>query len=226
MKAINIEGTVRSNIGKKSTGDLRKSGNIPCSIYGGESNVNFYAPKTAFKELVYTPEFYAANISVSGKVYNCVMQDIQFHPITDQILHIDFRELNPEKKITVELPVKLEGAPVGVREGGKINQRMKRLRVRLLPKDLVEHITVKIDHLGLGKSVRVGEMSLDGVEFLNAPHIPIVSVLVPRIEKEEAPAAAAAETPAAATTAAGTAPAAGATPPADKGGEKKEEKKK
>lgn len=225
MKAINIEGQIRSDIGKKSTAELRKKGNIPCSVYGGEKNLNFYAPKTSFKELVYTPEFYAANITVDGKTYSCVMQDIQFHPITDEVLHIDFRELNPEKKITVELPVKLEGAPIGVREGGKINQRMKRLRVRLLPKDLVEHITVKIEHLSLGKSVRVSEMKLEGIEFLNAPHIPIVSVLVPRVEKEETPVAAAAETTAAATPAAGAAPA-GAPPAAEKGGEKKEEKKK
>ncbi|MBS1657905.1 MAG: 50S ribosomal protein L25/general stress protein Ctc [Chitinophagales bacterium] len=222
MKAINIEGKNRSDIGKKSTAELRKNGHIPCSIYGGEKNVNFYAPKVSFKELVYTPEFYAANITVDGNTYNCVMQDLQFHPITDEILHIDFRELNPEKKITVELPVKLEGTAAGTREGGKVNQRMKRLRVRLLPKDLVEHITVKIDHLTLGKSVRVGEMQMEGIEFLNAPHIPIVSVLVPRVEKEETPAAATAETAAAATPAAGTAPAAGAAPAA----EKKEEKKK
>jgi len=230
MKSINIEGKSRSNTGKKETGTLRKQGNIPCSIYGGKENVNFYAPSTSFKELVYTPEFYTANISVDGKTFSCVMQDIQFHPISDEILHIDFRELNPEKKMILELPVKLEGTPAGAKEGGKIYQRMKRIRVRLLPKDLIEHITVKIDHLTLGKSVRVGDMKMDGIEFLNAPHIPIVSVLIPRVEKEEAPAAATTEAAAAtaAAPAAGTTPpAAGTTPPAaEKGAEKKEDKKK
>jgi large subunit ribosomal protein L25 len=190
---------VRSDIGKKHTADLRKAGNIPCSIYGGKENINFYAPTTSFKDLVYTPEFYTATISVDGKNFSCVMQDIQFHPISDDILHIDFRELSPEKKMTLELPVKLEGVPAGAKEGGKIFQRMKRIRVRLLPKDLIEHITVKIDHLTLGKSVRVGDMKIEGIEFMNAPHIPIVSVLIPRVEKEETPAAATAE---AATTAA------------------------
>jgi large subunit ribosomal protein L25 len=219
MKAITIEGKIRNGVGKKQTQALRGEGKIPCSIYGGNENINFSAPTTAFKELVYTPEFYTATITVDGKTFNCVMQDIQFHPISDEILHIDFRELNAEKRITLELPVKLEGTPAGAKEGGKINQRMKKLRVRLLPKDLVEHITVKIDHLGVGKSVRVSEMKVDGLEFMNAPHIPIVSVLMPRVEKEAAPAA---EAAAPAVGAAATAAAA----PAEKSGDKKEEKKK
>src|SRR5215831_5734509 len=113
MKAITIEGKNRSDVGKKNTASLRKDGNIPCSIYGGKANVNFYAAKTSFKELVYTPEFYTANISVDGKNFSCVIQEIQFHPISDEILHIDFRELNPEKKMILELPVKLEGTPAG-----------------------------------------------------------------------------------------------------------------
>jgi len=230
MKAITIEGKIRSNVGKQNTQALRKQGNIPCSIYGGTENINFYAPVNAFKELVYTPEFYTAQISVDGKQFNCVMQAIQFHPISDDVLHIDFREMHPDKKIVLELPVKLEGVAPGVKEGGRIYQRMKKMKVRLLPKDLIEHITVKIDHLELGKSVRVSEMKLEGIEFLNAPHIPIVSVLIPRIEKEETPAAAAAVEGAVpaegATPAAGTTPAAGATPAGEKGAAPAEEKKK
>src|SRR6185503_3927686 len=196
---------------------------------GGTENINFYAPINSFKELVYTPEFYTAQITVEGKQFNCVMQDIQFHPISDEVLHIDFREMHPEKKIVLELPVKLEGIAPGVKEGGRIYQRMKKMKVRLLPKDLIEHITVKIDHLGLGKSVRVDEVKMEGIEFMNAPHIPIVSVLIPRIEKEVVPVAAAAVE--GAVPVEGAAPVAGATPPAGEKGaapaeEKKEKKEK
>ena len=221
MKAITIEGKTRSNIGKKETQALRKQGNIPCSIYGGGDNVNFFAPVNAFKELVYTPEFYTTQIIVEGKQHHCVMQDIQFHPITDEVLHIDFREMHPEKKIVLELPVKLEGIAPGVKEGGRIYLRMKKMKVRLLPKDLIEHITVRIDQLGLGKSVRVSEINIPGIEFLNSPHIPIVSVLIPRIEKEEvAVVAAVAEAPVV-----GAIPAPGEVPVAEKGAVKPEEKK-
>ena len=219
MKSITIEGQIRKSAGKTETRELRKSGQIPCSIYGGE-NIIFSAPVTAFKNLVYTPEFYTAKINVDGKEIHAVMQDIQFDPVTDEILHIDFMELNDEKKVTLELPIRLEGAPAGVRQGGKINQRMKKLKVRLYPKDLVEHITIKIDHLELGKSVRIGDLKVEGIELLNAPHIPIVSVIIPRVAKEETPVPA---TAAAGTTAAAPAGAA-ATP--EKGAEKKEDKKK
>ncbi len=222
MKSITIEGTVRTNSGKKEAFEVRRQGNIPCSLYGGSDNVNFFAPVAAFKDLVYTPEFYTAQINVDGKQYNCVMQDIQFDPISDDVLHIDFREMHPEKKIVLELPVNLEGTAPGVKEGGRIFLRMKKMKVKLYPKDLVEHITVKVDHLDLGKSVRVSELNIPGIEFLNAPNIPIVSVLIPRVEKEAAPAAAT-TTAAAATTEA----AAGEAPPAaEKGAPKADDKKK
>lgn len=220
MRSITIEGQLRKSTGKSDTRELRKSGQVPCSIYGGKENLNFTAPLPAFKDLVYTPEFYTAKIKVDGKEIEAVMQAIQFDPVTDALIHIDFLELHPDKKVTLDLPVRLEGIPVGVRAGGKVNQRIKKMRVRLYPKDLIEHITIKIDQLELGKSVRVGDFELPGIEFLNAPHIPIVSVLIPRVAKEETPAA----TTAAATTAA--APAAGAAPAGDKGAAKPEDKKK
>src|SRR5215831_12724560 len=135
MKTITIEGQVRKATGKSETNALRKSGQVPCSIYGGKENINFSAPVAAFKALVYTPEFYTATIVIDGKQVNTVMQHLQFHPLTDEIQHIDFLELNDDKKINVELPVKLEGVPAGTKEGGKINHRMKKLKVRLYPKD-------------------------------------------------------------------------------------------
>ena len=226
MKSILIEGQIRSGVGKKATRELRAKGLVPCSVYGGKENINFTAPVHAFKSLVYTPEFYLADLKLDGREVKAVMQDIQFDAITDEIQHIDFRELQEDKKIVVEIPVKLEGVPAGAKEGGKIHQRIKKIKAKLLPKNLVEHITVQIEHLTLGKSVRVSELKIEGIEFLNPPNIPIVSVLIPRAAKEEVPAAAAAATTTATTTAAPAtgAPAAAAAP--EKGAAKPEEKKK
>ncbi len=190
MKTILIEGTPRKQLGKAAAKRLRSSKLIPCNIYGGAEHLHFSAPVSAFKELIYTPEFYTATIRLNGKDHPCIVQEIQFHPVTDEILHVDFRELHPDKKIVVELPVQLQGSPPGAREGGKIHLRMKKLRVRLLPKDLVEHITVDISHLQLGKSVRVGDLQLPNIELLDNASIPIVTVSVPRVAKEEASAAA------------------------------------
>ncbi|MBA2407343.1 MAG: 50S ribosomal protein L25 [Chitinophagales bacterium] len=219
MQSISIEGQVRQFTGKSQTRELRKNGQVPCSLYGSNKNVNFSAPATSFKDLVYTPEFFTAKITLNGSVIDAVMQDLQFDPVTDNLIHIDFMEIDPDKKLTLELPIRLEGIPAGVRAGGKVNQRMKKMKVRLLPKDLIEHITIKIDHLELGRSVRVGDFEIPGVEFLNAQNIPIVSVLIPRAAKEEAPVAATA-------AAVAPTPAAGAAPAAEKGAAKPEEKKK
>ncbi len=206
MKTILIEGTPRKALGKAAAKRLRAYQLIPCNIYGGAEQLHFSAPASAFKELIYTPEFYTATIRINGTDHMCIVQEIQFHPVTDEILHIDFRELHPDKKIVVELPVQLQGSPPGAREGGKIHQRLKKLKVRLLPKDLVEHITVDISHLQLGKSVRVGDLQLPNIELLHNASIPIVTVSVPRVAKEEAPA---------------TAEPAAATPTAEKPTEKK-----
>ena len=221
MKSITIEGEARKTTGKRETRELRKKEMVPCSIYGGKENINFVAPLKAFKDLVYTPEFYTATLKVDGKEINAVMQDIQFDPITDDLIHIDFLELHPDKKVTVDLPIRLEGTAAGTREGGKVNLRMKKLKVRLYPKDMMEHLSINIAGLELGKSIRVDEIkAADGIEFLNAPHIPVVSVLIPRAAKEETPAVTAAATPVAG------APAAGATPPAAEKGAKADDKKK
>jgi large subunit ribosomal protein L25 len=227
MKSILIEGQLRSGVGKKATRELRAKGLVPCSVYGGKENINFTAPAHAFKSLVYTPEFYLAELKLDGREVKTVMQDIQFDVITDEIQHIDFRELQDDKKIVVEIPVRLEGVPAGAKEGGKVHQRIKKIKAKLLPKNLVEHITVQIEHLTLGKSVRVSELKIDGIEFLNPANIPIVSVLIPRAAKEEVPAAATAATTTTATAATPAAGAPAAAPAApEKGAAKSDEKKK
>ncbi|MCS6990784.1 MAG: 50S ribosomal protein L25 [Chitinophagales bacterium] len=197
MKTIVIEGTVREQKGSHQCRRLRAQGFVPCNLYGAGKNILFCAPDSAFRELLYTPEFYTAHIRINGEEYPAILQEAQFHPVTERLLHLDFRILDPNKKIVVELPVRLEGTAAGTREGGKLQQRLKKLKVRLYPKDLVEHISVDVTQLGLGKSIRVGDLKMEGIEFLNAPHLPVVSVRIPRAAKEEGAPAAAAEAPAA-----------------------------
>lgn len=192
MKSIVIEGTPREVKGSRQTSKLRAQGIIPCNLYGANRNILFSAPAAAFRELVYTPEFYTATIRINGEEFPSILQEVQFHPVTDELLHLDFRILDPNKKIVLELPIHLTGTAAGTKEGGKLQQRLKKLKVRLYPKDLVEHITIDVSALGLGKSIRVGDLRMEGIEFLNAPHLPVVTVRVPRVAKEEAPAAAAA----------------------------------
>ncbi|MCS6916331.1 MAG: 50S ribosomal protein L25 [Chitinophagales bacterium] len=191
MKSIVIEGTLRQQKGSRQVSRLRSQGLVPCNLYGAGRNILFAAPAAAFRELVYTPEFYTATIRINGEEYSAILQEVQFHPVTDQLLHLDFRMLDPNKKIVLELPIRIEGTAAGTREGGKLQQRLKKLKVRLFPKDLVEHITVDVTSLNLGKSIRVGDLKMEGIEFLNAPHLPVVTVRVPRAAKEETPAAAA-----------------------------------
>ena len=148
---------------------------------------------------------------------NCVIQELQFHPVTDELVHIDFLELVPGKKLIVEIPLQLNGTPKGAKDGGKITQRIKKLRVKTTPEKLVERIQINIENIELGKSIRVIDLKLDGMEILNPLQFPVVSVLIPRAIKEETPTAAAPVAAAAAVPAAGAAaPAAAAKPAAKK----------
>ncbi len=212
MKAIVIEGTLRSGSGKKLSNDLRKNEEVPCNINGTE-NFCFSAPVKSFKHLVYTPDFKTATIKLGDKEVNCVIQELQFNPVSDELVHIDFLELVPGKKLTVEIPLQLNGTPKGAKDGGKITQRIKKLKVITTPEKLVERIQINIADIELGKSIRVIDLKLDGMEILNPPQFPVVSVLIPRAIKEETPKTA---TPVAAAAPAAAAPAAAAKPAAKK----------
>lgn len=214
MKTITIEGTLRKEFGKSSTRELKKAGEVPCVIYGGKENISFSAPARAFKDLIYTSEFNTANIKVDGKEFVCVYKELQFDPVNDKLKHIDFIELVPGKKLTLEIPIKLAGTPKGVVEGGKLFQKVRKLKVKIPADKLVGQFDVDVTQLGLGKSIRVAELKFDdSVEIITAPNIPIASVFVPRVVVET-PAAAAA-TPAAAAAPAAT-PDAAAKPAEEK----------
>jgi len=202
MKSITIEGQLRTESGKKATRQLRSQKLVPGVIYGGSQEINFHAPATAFKDIVYTPEFMVAEVNVDGKSYRCILKDLQFHKVSDELLHVDFLELVDDKKVIATLPLKFVGVPAGVKAGGKLVTKMKTLKVKALPKYLKESIEVNIDTLELNENIRVEDVLTDNMEILNSPRIPIASVTMTRQLKQEEATAPKAEAAAAPATAA------------------------
>jgi large subunit ribosomal protein L25 len=178
---------------------------VPGVIYGGAKEVNFSAPLASFKTLVYTPDFQLAEIKVDGKSYRCILKDLQFDKVSDELIHADFLELVEDKKVIATIPLKFTGAAKGVKDGGKLITKMKALKVKTLPKYLKENIEVDLTELELNGNVRVEDVKAENYEILNSPRIPIASIVLTRQLKQEEAAAA---------PAAGAKPAAGAAPAA------------
>ena len=213
MKTITIEGQIRTEFGKTATRQLRLEEKVPAVIYGGAQEINFAALAVDFKKFVYTPEFMLIQVNADGKSYRCVLKDLQFDKVSDKLIHVDFLELVEDKKVTVTLPLKFSGAPAGVKAGGKLVTKIKSLKVKLLPKYLRENIELDISGLELNGNIRVQDVKADNMEIMNSPRIPIASVTMTRLLKqEEASAPKAAAAPAAAKAA----PAAAAKAPAAK----------
>lgn len=208
MKTITIDGHLRTEHGKKAARQIRSQENVPGVIYGGAQEISFYAPARAFKPLVYTGEFQTAEVMVDGKKYRCILKDLQFDKVSDELIHVDLLELVDDKKVVATIPLKFAGTSVGVKGGGKLITKIKSLKVKALPKDLKEFITVDITHLDLNGNIRVEDVKEAGMEILNSPRIPIASVVLTRQLKQEE--ATAAKAPAAAAPAAAKAPAAAA----------------
>ncbi|WP_126247463.1 50S ribosomal protein L25/general stress protein Ctc [Chitinophaga rhizosphaerae] len=189
MKSITIEGQLRSEFGKKATRLLRSEEKVPCVIYGGAEIVAFSAPATAFKNLVYTPEFQVAEIKLEGKTYRAILKDLQFDTVTDELTHIDFLELVEDKKVVASLPLRVTGQSVGVKAGGKLVVKLKTLKVKALPKDLREYLELDITNLDLNENLRVEDVKAEGIELINSPRIPVASVVMTRQLKQEEAAA-------------------------------------
>ncbi|MCZ2459615.1 MAG: 50S ribosomal protein L25 [Chitinophagales bacterium] len=213
MNTITIEGQLRTGFGKKATRQLRSQEQVPGVIYGGAQEINFYAPAAALKPLIYTPKFQLAEVKINGNTYRCILKDLQFDKVTDDLIHIDLLELVEDKKMIASIPLHLTGNAKGVKDGGKLYVKMKALKVKTYPKYLKERIEVNIDNLELNGNVRVEDVKEEHFEILNSPRIPIASVTLTRQLKQEEAAATTAAPAAAASAPA--APAAGA--PADKG---------
>jgi large subunit ribosomal protein L25 len=176
MKSVEIQGTVRTELGSKFAQAERKAGNVPCVIYGGETPIHFSAPVLAFKSLVYTPEAKTAKITVGDQTIEAVIQDMQFHPVTDVLMHIDFIQLIDGKPVTMNIPVVLHGQARGVLNGGKLKMVLRTLSVRALPNELPDSIDLDITKLRIGKSIRVSDVVPTGYEILNADTAVIVTI--------------------------------------------------
>ena len=204
MKTITIEGQLRTETGKSATRLLRSQGMVPGVIYGGAKEISFSASELAFKPLVYTPEFQLTEVKVGGDTFRCILKDLQFDKVSDKLDHVDLLELVADKKVSATIPIKFIGTSVGVKAGGKLETKMKALKVKTLPKYLKENIEVDITNLELNGNIRVEDVKIEHYEILNSPRIPIASVTLTRQLKQEE----------AATPAKGAAPVKAAAPAA------------
>jgi len=186
MQIFNLNGEVRRDVGKKATKALRVNEKVPCVLYGGEQNIHFSATNRDLKKLLYTPHVYIVKLNLDGKECNAVMRDIQFHPVTDQALHIDFYQIFDDKPVVLEVPVKTEGFAVGVQAGGKLNLTTRKLKVKALPKDMPDNLTIHVDHLGLGKAIKVKDLQFENVEIVNARSVVVAQVKLTRAARAAA----------------------------------------
>jgi large subunit ribosomal protein L25 len=207
MKTIEIKGSFRTELGKKNSKQIRKTGNVPCVIYQKENNIHFHAHENSFKDLVYTHEAHLVKLSIEDKEYKAVLKDMQFHPVSDKILHADFVEIFENKPVVINIPVKVTGDSAGVIAGGKLSIKRRTLKVKGLAKDLPESLPIDITELKIHEGVKVGELSYDKIELLDPKKSMVLTIATSRIAQKtdeevlaETAAAEAAEAAAAAAT--------------------------
>ena len=198
MKSIEIKGSLRTETGKKATRDLRKNNSVPCVLYGLNKDENgnqvathFTVTNDGLRNLVYTPHIYVVDLNIEGKVVTAIMKDIQFHPVTDKILHVDFLQIDEANPIVMEVPVKLEGLAEGVKAGGKLALQVRKLKVKALYNVIPERLVVDVTNLGLGKTIKVGELNYEGLQILNAKEAVVCAVKLTRAARGAQAAAAA-----------------------------------
>ena len=222
MKTIEIIGYKRANLGTSDARQIRVEGNVPCVLYGGEGQVHFYSPVILFRDLVYTNEAHFVHLNIEGEECKAILQEVQFHPVSEIILHADFLRISEDRKIKMEIPARLVGKAPGVSKGGALVSKRASLKVYGFPKDMPDHIDVDCSALDFHHAVKVGDMKLENLEFLDPKQASIAVVEVPRAAKLAAEEAAAAP-------AAGAAAPVAAAPAADAkkaDAPKKDEKKK
>lgn len=188
MKVLELEGTVRESVGKKATKALRATDSVPCVLYGGNENVHFQVTNSALRKLIYTPNVYVVDLTVGNKKVKAIMKEVQFHPVKDDVLHVDFYEVTETKPIVVEIPVRLEGLAAGVRAGGKLVQDMRKLKVKGLWTNIPDVLTINVENLGLGKTTQVKDLSFENVEIINSPNIVVAAVKLTRAARGAAAA--------------------------------------
>ncbi len=195
MESLKMSAEARVDLGKKGSKALRREEKVPCVLYGGEAVVHFAMPALAFRNLVYTPNVYRVELDVNGTVYSALLKDVQFHPVTDKIIHADFIQLMDGVEVTAEIPLNITGNPKGVVAGGKLRKNMRSLLVRSIPANLPSAISVDIAELNIGDKVRVSDVAAEGFDVLNAGNAVVASVKTARgavSDEEEGEEAAAA----------------------------------
>lgn len=192
MKAITIECQKRDNLGKAANKKLRREGMVPGEVYNSKGNFHFYADERAFKDLIYNPAFAIAELMIDGEPHRAVVKELQFHPVNDRLLHIDLLQLEDGKPVVVDIPIKLEGRAKGVVGGGRLIQKVRKLRVKCLPEHLREYIKVDVTNLELHESIKVGDLNeeKETLELLNSPSIPVCTVTTTRALRSAATKAA------------------------------------
>ncbi len=195
MKSIEIKGTART-IAERSSEQaralkaIRKNNGVPCVLYGkGVETIHFTVTNDELRNLVYTPHIYVVDLIIDGKKVNAIMKDIQFHPVKDTILHVDFYQIDETNPIVMEVPVQLEGLAEGVKAGGKLSLQMRKLKVKALYNVIPERLVINVSHLGLGKTIKVGELNFEGLEILNAKDAVVCAVKLTRAARGAAAAA-------------------------------------
>ena len=195
MKSINVKGTARTATGKKATRDLRKNGGVPCNLYGENKNENgesiamsFATTQEELRKLVYSPDIYSVNLTIDGKECKAVMKELQFHPVTDQLLHVDFYEITEEKPIVMEVPIQMTGLAEGVKAGGKLAASVRKLKVRAPYTAIPEKLIIDVTNLALGKTIKVGELSFEGLELVTSPSVVVCQVKMTRNARSAAAA--------------------------------------
>ena len=181
MKSITINGSKRESVGKKATKALRNAGQVPCVLYGGDQPVHFSAAEQAFSKLIYTPNAHTVVIALGDDSYNAVLQDIQFHPVSDAVLHIDFYQLFDNKEIAMDIPVILNGIPLGVRAGGVLRRNRRKLRIKALPTNLPDNVQIDISGLKIGDKVSISELLNDAYTFLHSDNTVVCQVKQSRV---------------------------------------------
>jgi len=199
MKKVSLSGSPRANVGKTDANALRAKGQVPCVIYGAGEQIHFSADARHFKNIIFTPETNLVEVDVNGKKYTTVLQEAQYHKINDKLIHADFLQVSENKPVTVHLPVKTIGQSEGVKAGGKLVIKMRKVKVKGLVSKLPESIELNVEKLAIGKSIAAGDINIDGIAILHPKNISVVSVQTTRAAaaEEEAPkATTAAATPA------------------------------
>lgn len=187
MKEIEVTGRKRSTIGKKSSKNLRKEGFIPCNLYGEAKDENgapkalaFTCPMNELRKIVYTPHIYVINLIIDGESHTAILKELQFHPVTDALLHVDFYEVNDQKPITIGIPVKLTGLAQGIRDGGRMNLSIRKINVTAKYQDIPEHLDIDVTDLKIGKSIKVGDLHFEGLEMATSKEVVVCSIKATR----------------------------------------------